>query len=47
MLGTVRRVTAAPFGSGGTRARVRVLWDNGHEAAVEDRQILPARGNRQ
>ena len=41
MLGTVRRVTAAPFGSGGTRARIRVLWDNGHEASVEDRQILP------
>jgi len=51
MLGTVRRVTATPFGSGGTRARIRVLWDNGHEAAVEDRQILrvklPARGHQQ
>ena len=51
MLGTVRRVTAAPFGSGGTRARIRVLWDNGHEASVEDRQILPvtppARGHQQ
>jgi len=42
MLGTVRRVTAAPFGSGGTRARIRVLWDNGHEGSVEDRQLLLA-----
>ena len=38
--GTILKVTPAPFGSGGTRARVRVLWDNGHEASVEDRQLL-------
>lgn len=40
MLGTVRRVIAAPSGSGGTRARLRVLWDNGYEGSVEDRQLL-------
>jgi hypothetical protein len=39
--GTILKVTAAPFGTGGTRARVRVRWDNGHEASVEDRQLLP------
>lgn len=40
LLGTVRRVTKAPFSAGGTRARIRVLWDNGHETSVEDRQLL-------
>jgi hypothetical protein len=42
MTGTVRRVTVVPFGSGGTQARIRVLWNNGHEASVEDRQLLLA-----
>jgi hypothetical protein len=42
MTGTVRHVTAVPRGARGTRARVRVLWDNGHEASVEDRQLLLA-----
>ena len=49
MLGTVLRVTPVSHSSGGTRARVRVLWDNGFEGSVEDRQILlmkqPARGH--
>lgn len=40
LVGTVLKVTPAPRGSGGTRARVRVRWDNGHEASVEDRQLL-------
>jgi hypothetical protein len=40
MTGTVRHVTAVPRGAGGTRARV--LWDNGHEASVEDCQLLLA-----
>lgn len=40
--GTIVKVTAAPFGSGGTRARIRVRWDNGHEASVEDRQLVRA-----
>ena len=40
MTGTILKVTDAPFGAGGTRARVRVRWDNGHEASVEDRQIV-------
>lgn len=44
MTGTVRRVTAVPHGSGGTRARVRVLWDNGHEGSLEDRQLLFIKG---
>lgn len=38
--GTILKVTPAPAGSGGTRARIRVRWDNGHEASVEDRQIV-------
>lgn len=42
VLGTVVKVTAAASASGGTRARVRVRWDNGHEGSVEDRQLLPA-----
>ena len=43
--GTVVKVTVAPHGTGGTRARLRVLWDNGYTASVEDRQLLlePAR----
>jgi hypothetical protein len=45
--GTVRKITAVPSGSGGTRARIRVLWDNGHEGSVEDRQILPVQGHQQ
>lgn len=40
LVGTVVKVTATPHGSGGTRARVRVRWDNGHEASVEDRQLV-------
>lgn len=45
MGGTVVKVITAPHGSGGTRAIVRVLWDNGCTASVEDRQLLlePAR----
>ncbi len=42
MIGTVRKVTAVASGSGGTRARIRVRWDNGHEASVDDRQLLRA-----
>ena len=38
--GTILKVTRAPFGSGGTRARIRVRWDNGCEASVEDRQLV-------
>jgi hypothetical protein len=38
--GTIVKVTPAPHGSGGTRARIRVRWDNGHEASVEDRQLV-------
>lgn len=38
--GTILKVTAAPFGSGGTRARIRVRWDNGCEVSVEDRQLV-------
>ena len=37
--GTILKVTATPHASGGSRARLRVLWDNGHEASVEDRQL--------
>lgn len=40
VVGTILKVTAVARGSGGTRARVRVRWDNGHEASVEDRQLL-------
>lgn len=43
MTGTVCRVTPVTRGAGGTRARVRVLWDNGHEVSVEDRQLLFAK----
>lgn len=42
VVGTVLKVTKAPRGSGGTRARIRVRWDSGHEASVEDRQIVRA-----
>lgn len=46
MEGTILKITAALHGAGGTRARVRVRWDNGHEASVEDRQlVLVFRGN--
>lgn len=38
--GTILKVVVAPFGSGGTRARIRVRWDNGCEASVEDRQLV-------
>jgi hypothetical protein len=41
MTGTVRRVNPPPRGD---QARDRVLWDNGHEASVEDRQLLFAKG---
>ena len=37
--GTILKVTNAPLASGGTRARIRVRWDNGCEASVEDRQL--------
>jgi hypothetical protein len=40
--GTIVKVTAVRLGAGGTRARVRVRWDNGHEGSVEDRQIVLA-----
>lgn len=40
MVGTILKVTAVAHGSGGTRARIRVRWDNGHEASVEDRQLV-------
>lgn len=40
MVGTILKVTAAPLGAGGTRARIRVRWDNGHETSVEDRQLV-------
>jgi hypothetical protein len=40
MTGTILKITAVAHGSGGTRARVRVRWDNGHEASVEDRQLV-------
>ena len=38
--GTILKVTAVVHGTGGTRARIRVRWDNGHEASVEDRQLV-------
>lgn len=38
--GTILKVTDVARGAGGTRARVRVRWDNGYEASVEDRQLL-------
>jgi hypothetical protein len=40
LVGTILKVTAVARGSGGTRARIRVRWDNGHEASVEDRQLV-------
>lgn len=40
MAGTILRVTDVVSGAGGTRARIRVRWDNGHEASVEDRQLV-------
>lgn len=40
MIGTILKVIAVARGSGGTLARIRVRWDNGHEASVEDRQLL-------
>jgi len=42
VVGTILKVTDAPRGSGGTRARIRVRWDNGYEASVEDRQLVLA-----
>lgn len=33
MAGTILKITAVALGAGGTRARVRVRWDNGHEDA--------------
>lgn len=38
--GTIVKVTDTPHGAGGTRARIRVRWDNGYEASVEDRQLV-------
>lgn len=40
LVGTVLKLTHVTSGAGGTRARVRVRWDTGHEASVEDRQLL-------
>ena len=40
MVGTILKVTDVAFSTGGTRARVRVRWDNGCEASVEDRQLV-------
>ncbi len=40
--GTILKVTDVATSSGGTRARIRVRWDSGHEASVEDRQLLLA-----
>lgn len=42
MVGTILKITVVTRGAGGTRARVRVRWDNGHEASVEDRQLVLA-----
>ena len=44
MVGTILKITAVARGAGGTRARVRVRWDNGHEASVEDRQLVLVKG---
>ncbi len=43
LAGTILKVTDVVSGAGGTRARIRVRWDNGHEASVEDRQLIPVR----
>ena len=43
LVGTILKVIATVRGAGGIRARIRVLWDNGHEASVEDRQIVLAK----
>lgn len=40
LVGTIRKVTPVISGAGGTFARIRVSWDNGHEGTVEDRQIV-------
>ena len=40
VVGTILKVTAVARGTGGTRARIRVRWDSGHEASVEDRQLV-------
>ena len=37
--GVVTRVTPRRHGSGGSRAALRVLWDNGYEGSVDDRQV--------
>lgn len=42
MGGTIVKVTAVPHGTGGTRSRVRVRWDNGYTGSVEDRQLVLA-----
>lgn len=42
LAGTILKVTAVARGAGGTRARIRVRWDNGYEASVEDRQLVLA-----
>ena len=42
--GTILKVTNAPHGSGGTCARIRVRWDNGHEGSLEDRQLVRLQG---
>ena len=42
LAGTILKITAVTRGAGGTRARIRVCWDNGHEASVEDRQLVHA-----
>lgn len=43
MEGVVVKVTPRPRGSGGVRAILRVLWDNGYEGRVEDRQVRVVR----
>lgn len=40
MGGTVVKITVVVQGSGGTRARIRVRWDNGYTGSVDDRQIV-------
>jgi hypothetical protein len=42
VVGTIVKVTPVKAGSGGTRARIRVHWDNGYEGSVEDRQLVRA-----
>ena len=43
--GVVVKITKRKL-SGGTRAIVRVRWENGHTGSVEDRQIVVVKGCR-